>query len=96
MLFPLLGVGAQVSVQFGFVETLKKILKQKYADEKGNLHWRYSFISGLFAGIPSALIVVCNNLYRLLSIIQDSESHSTKKKEKDQSKWQPEYSSSMA
>ena len=57
MLFPLLGVGAQVSVQFGFVETLKKILKQKYADEKGNLHWRYSFISGLFAGIPSALIV---------------------------------------
>jgi len=32
MLFPLLGVGAQVAVQFGFVETLKKMLKKSYAD----------------------------------------------------------------
>ena len=58
MLFPLLGVGAQVSVQFGFVETLKKLMKKQYADPEGNLHWRYSFYSGLLSGIPSALIVV--------------------------------------
>lgn len=58
MLFPLLGVGAQVSVQFGFVESLKKIMKKQYADEKGNLHWRYSFYSGLICGLPSAIIVV--------------------------------------
>jgi len=32
MLFPLIGVGAQVSVQFGFVETLKKIMKKRFAD----------------------------------------------------------------
>ena len=32
MLMPLLGVGAQVSLQFGVVESLKKILKKKYGD----------------------------------------------------------------
>jgi len=31
MLMPLLGVGAQVSLQFGTVETLKKIIKTKFA-----------------------------------------------------------------
>lgn len=58
MLFPLLGVGAQVSVQFGFVESLKKLMKTRYADAEGRLHWVYSFYSGLICGIPSALIVV--------------------------------------
>lgn len=58
MLFPLIGVGAQVSVQFGFVETLKKKLRRSYADEKGLLHWRYSFLSGLACGPLSAIIVV--------------------------------------
>jgi hypothetical protein len=58
MLFPLIGVGAQVSLQFGIVETLKKIMKKRYADSQGNLHWKYSFISGLLSGIPSALVVV--------------------------------------
>lgn len=58
MLFPLLGVGAQVSVQFGFVESLKKIMKKTYADGNGNLHWKYSFLSGLLSGLPSALVVV--------------------------------------
>lgn len=62
MLFPLIGVGAQVSVQFGFVETLKKIMKKSYADENGMLHWRYSFLSGLICGLPSALIVVLLSL----------------------------------
>lgn len=37
MAMPLIGVGFQVSVQFGFVETLKKYLKKKYADKDGNL-----------------------------------------------------------
>lgn len=58
MLFPLLGVGAQVSVQFGFVESLKKIMKTSYAEPDGSLHWKYSFLSGLICGLPSALIVV--------------------------------------
>jgi solute carrier family 25 carnitine/acylcarnitine transporter 20/29 len=58
MLFPLIGVGAQVSVQFGFVETLKKIMKKKYADPQGQLHWQYSFLSGFLCGIPSAIVVV--------------------------------------
>jgi hypothetical protein len=58
MLFPLLGVGAQVSVQFGFVESLKKLMKTKFADAKGNLHWQYSFYSGLICELPSALIVL--------------------------------------
>lgn len=31
MLMPLIGVGAQVSLQFGTVETLKKIIKTKFA-----------------------------------------------------------------
>lgn len=83
MLFPLIGVGAQVSVQFGFVETLKKIMKTRYADANGQLHWRYSFISGLLCGIPSALVVVFTNLYRLLLIIPVSKLRSTNKKEKD-------------
>jgi hypothetical protein len=84
MLFPLLGVGAQVSVQFGFVETLKKIMKKSYADEQGNLHWKYSFVSGLLSGIPSALVVVNYILFRLLLTIHVLESLLTKKKEKVQ------------
>ncbi len=64
MLMPLLGVGAQVSVQFGFVETLKKLMKTKYADSEGNLHAKYSLISGVLTGIPSAivLVILINNL----------------------------------
>ena len=58
MLFPLIGVGAQVSVQFGVVETLKKIMKQRYGDASGNLHPVYSFYSGLISGIPSDILVV--------------------------------------
>jgi hypothetical protein len=58
MLFPLIGVGAQVSVQFGLVESLKKILKGNFADKNGNLAPHYSFFSGLVTGIPSAIIVV--------------------------------------
>lgn len=58
MLMPLLGVGAQVALQFGIVESLKKIFKTKYADPEGNLHWKYSLLAGLFAGLPSALVVV--------------------------------------
>jgi solute carrier family 25 carnitine/acylcarnitine transporter 20/29 len=58
MLMPLLGVGAQVSVQFGIVETLKKIFKNKFGDKEGNLHWKYSLLSGAIAGIPSAIVLV--------------------------------------
>ena len=58
MLFPLIGVGAQVSVQFAFVESLKKMLKVNFADKDGRLHEKYSFIAGFFSGIPSAIIVV--------------------------------------
>jgi hypothetical protein len=69
MLFPLLGVGAQVSVQFGFVESLKKLMKTRFADSQGNLHWQYSFYAGLISGLPSALIVVFICLNRPLSIM---------------------------
>jgi hypothetical protein len=69
MLFPLLGVGAQVSVQFGFVESLKKLMKTRFADAQGNLHWQYSFYAGLISGLPSALIVVFIRLNRPLSIM---------------------------
>lgn len=72
MLFPLIGVGAQVSVQFGIVETLKKIMKRSFADSKGNLHAQYSFLSGFICGLPSALIVVSLVLSRPLSITPDS------------------------
>jgi hypothetical protein len=58
MLMPLLGVGAQVALQFGVVESLKKVIKTKYADSEGNLHWKYSFLSGSLVGLPSALVVV--------------------------------------
>ena len=64
MLMPLLGVGLQVSFQFGIVETLKKYFKSKYADPSGNLHWKYSFICGAIAGLPSAMIVVQNEVFR--------------------------------
>lgn len=58
MFMPLLGVGLQVSFQFGIVETLKKFFKARYADGEGQLHWKYSFLCGAIAGLPSALIVV--------------------------------------
>ena len=67
MLFPLIGVGAQVSVQFGMVESLKKIMKTNFADKDGKLAPKYSFVSGLITGVPSAIIVVNNPLFRLLS-----------------------------
>ena len=73
MLFPLLGVGAQVSMQFGVVETLKKIMKTRYADADGNLNWIYSFYSGLICGLPSALIVVRMHPCRLPSITHVSK-----------------------
>lgn len=58
MLMPLIGVGAQVSLQFGTVETLKKIIRSKFAEEDGSLHWKYSVLSGSLSGIPSAIVVV--------------------------------------
>lgn len=58
MLMPLIGVGAQVSLQFGTVETLKKLVRTKFAEADGSLHWKYSALSGTLSGIPSALVVV--------------------------------------
>ncbi len=67
MLMPLLGVGLQVSVQFGIVETLKKILKNKYANTDGTLDPKFSFICGGVAGIFSGIILVFYIFYiRLL------------------------------
>lgn len=58
MLMPLLGVGLQVSVQFGIVETLKKILKNKYGNHDGTLDPKFSFVCGGVAGIFSGIILV--------------------------------------
>lgn len=58
MLMPLLGVGLQVSVQFGIVETLKKIMKKNYGNPDGTLDARYTFLSGAVAGVFSGIIVV--------------------------------------
>lgn len=58
MLFPLLGVGAQVSLQFGTVETLKKVIQSKFGEADGSLHWKYSVLCGVISGIPSAIAVV--------------------------------------
>ena len=55
---PLIGVGFQVSLQFGMVETLKKIMKKKYGDENGNLATPYIMLSGLISGIPSGTLQV--------------------------------------
>jgi len=55
---PLLGVGLQVSVQFGIVETLKKMIKKSYGNPDGTLDAKYSFLSGAVAGIPSGIILV--------------------------------------
>jgi solute carrier family 25 carnitine/acylcarnitine transporter 20/29 len=84
MLFPLIGVGAQVSLQFGFVESLKKIMKSTFANPDGSLHWKYSFLSGLLCGIPSALLAVSFMSYRLLLTMLASKLLSTRKKELDQ------------
>jgi hypothetical protein len=58
MLMPLLGVGLQVSVQFGIVETLKKNLKKKYGNADGTLDASYTFLCGAAAGVFSGIIVV--------------------------------------
>lgn len=63
MLFPLLGVGAQVSLQFGTVETLKKVIQSKFGEADGSLHWKYSVMCGVISGIPSAIAVVRSHLY---------------------------------
>ena len=59
MLFPLVGVGAQVSVQFGVVESLKKVFRQGML-ERGHehLHHYYAALAGFISGTPSALLVV--------------------------------------
>lgn len=74
---PLLGVGVQVSVQFGIVETLKKVLKQKYADKNGILAAKYSYFCGGIAGIFSGIILVTllNYIFRHLWTMQDLEYH---------------------
>ena len=58
MLMPLLGVGLQVSVQFGIVETLKKMVKKNYGNPDGTLDPIYSFLCGASAGVFSGIIVV--------------------------------------
>ena len=73
MLMPLIGVGAQVSLQFGTVETLKKIIKKNFAEPDGTLHWKYSVLSGALSGIPSAIVVVHIGLARQCWTTQDSE-----------------------
>lgn len=55
---PLLGVGAQVSLQFGVVETLKKMMLKRFADETGKLPIPYIVLCGSISGIPSGLISV--------------------------------------
>jgi hypothetical protein len=78
MLMPLLGVGLQVSVQFGIVETLKKILKNKYGNPDGSLDPKYSFLCGGIAGIFSGIILVIIIFYAFRHpwIMQDLEFHS--------------------
>ena len=46
MLMPLLGVGVQVSVQFGIVETMKKMLKKNYGNPDGTLDPNNTFLCG--------------------------------------------------
>ena len=58
MLMPLLGVGVQVSVQFGIVETMKKMLKKNYGNPDGTLDPNYTFLCGAVAGVFSGIIVV--------------------------------------
>ena len=71
MLMPLLGIGAEVALQFGMVETFKKMLKKDFADADGNLHFKYSFVCGTAVGFPSALIVVFDSVFRRSSIMLD-------------------------
>lgn len=77
---PLLGVGVQVSVQFGIVETLKKILKQKYADKNGVLDPKYSFFCGGIAGIFSGIILV-RVFFKSIDTIRSLEIQSISSKE---------------
>lgn len=84
MLMPLIGVGAQVSLQFGTVETLKKIIKQNFAEKDGSLHWKYSVLSGTLSGIPSAIVVVILILARQCWTIQDSAWLYVRKRDKAQ------------
>ena len=60
---PLLGVGIQVSVQFGVTETLKKFMRNHFADEDGKLSIPYIMLAGLLSGIPSGTIAVSNYFY---------------------------------
>jgi hypothetical protein len=73
MFMPLLGVGAQVALQFGIVESLKKVAKKNFGELDGTLHWKYSFLCGTAAGLPSALVVVQPLLCRRYWITPDSE-----------------------
>ena len=74
MLFPLVGVGAQVSVQFGVVESLKKVFRKGML-ERGHehLHYLYAALAGFISGTPSALLVVHPIGPRLPSTMPDSK-----------------------
>lgn len=58
MLTNLLGVGPQVALQFGTVETLKKYIKRNFEPDKERLSLHYISLCGAIAGLPSALVVV--------------------------------------
>ena len=62
-------------------------MKTKYADEHGHLAPKYSFISGVLSGVPSALVVVTHDSSRHPSTTQDSRSLWRKRKEWAQSVW---------
>lgn len=59
----LLGVGPQVALQFGTAETLKKYFKKKYTKENEDLPIKFIYLSGLIAGVPSAMVVVRSVFY---------------------------------
>jgi solute carrier family 25 carnitine/acylcarnitine transporter 20/29 len=58
MLVNLLGVGPQVALQFGVVETLKKYIKRNIQPDKDKLSLPFVTLSGFVAGLPSALVLV--------------------------------------
>lgn len=75
-LSPLIGVGFQVSVQFGLNELCKRYFQRFKTDLEFLLPMPYVAASGFVAGVGSGLVAVILELCRHLSSTQESGSRS--------------------
>lgn len=70
---PLAGVGACVSIQFGVVENVKRILKRNFCKEGQDLSFFLNFVAGSIAGVANSSVSIPAEHIRIRMQMQTNE-----------------------